>query len=127
SAESMQRGGHGAQRFDQPPSITTAVPETNADSSLARYNTRLATSSADPNRPVGCLARKARRAVSASPCDAILACKLGVSIVPGHTAFARMPREPKSAAIDFVKPMTAAFDIPYAKRFGAAMTLEATE
>src|SRR5690242_9437179 len=51
----------------------------------------------------------------------------GVSTVPGPIALQRMPFVTKSAAIDFVRPMTAAFDAPYTKRFGRPLTLEAIE
>lgn len=47
--------------------------------------------------------------------------------VPGQIALQRMPRVTKSAATDFVRPMTAAFDAPYTKRFGTPFTLDAAD
>ena len=53
--------------------------------------------------------------------------RLGVSMVPGHTALQRMPRLTKSMAMDLVSPITAALLAPYTKRLGMPLMLPATE
>ena len=53
--------------------------------------------------------------------------KLGVSTVPGKIALQRIPFVIKSAAIDFVRPMTAALEVEYAHRKGTPFRDEATE
>src|SRR5262245_36111743 len=51
----------------------------------------------------------------------------GVSTVPGHTALQRIPFPTKSAATDFVSPITAALDAEYAQRSATPFTDEATD
>src|SRR5262249_47668062 len=96
----------------QPPSTTWIAPVVYDDSSLARYTTSAAISSAVPSLPIGCRATNAARAFSGSPCAAILPRNDGVSTVPGHTALQRIPFPTKSAATAFVSPITAAFVAP---------------
>src|SRR6478672_7012348 len=60
-------------------------------------------------------------------CSAMRCCSEGESTVPGQIALQRMPRVTKSAATAFVSPMTAAFDAPYANRFGTPFTLDAAD
>ena len=50
-----------------------------------------------------------------------------VSTVPGQTALTLIPSSMKSAAIDLVIPMTAAFVVPYTNLLGTPLIEEATE
>ena len=60
-------------------------------------------------RPIGCSATSC----SSSPGTCVAASTIGVSTVPGHTAFTRTPRWPYSSAADFVSPSTPCFDDTY--------------
>ena len=78
--------------------------------------------------------RATKAAFTASTgCPLVLACASirsvseGDSTVPGQIALQRMPRVTKSAAIDLVSPITAAFEVAYTKRLGAAFTLLAMD
>src|SRR5204862_2872079 len=74
-----------------------------------------------------CLAMNARLAASRSPVAAMRPASDGESTVPGQIALQRTPLPTKSAATDFVNPMTAAFVAPYTQRFGIPLMLEAIE
>src|SRR5689334_6457799 len=70
---------------------------------------------------------KARRAASRSPVAAIRPASDGESTVPGQIALQRMPLPTKSAATDFVKPITAALLAPYTQRLGMPLMLDAID
>src|SRR2546429_7439196 len=84
-------------------------------------------SSTVPSRPMGWRAMKSLRACTGSGSALIRSCSEGVSTVPGQTALQRIPCRTKSAAIDLVRPITAALLEPEAKRLGRPRTEEATE
>src|SRR6266496_2550793 len=69
----------------------------------------------------------ALRASSGSSNAAIRSCNDGVSTVPGAIALQRMPLATKSAATALVRPITAAFDAPYAKRLGSPLIDDAID
>src|SRR5437879_13491711 len=57
----------------------------------------------------------------ASGSFANISATIGVSMVPGHTALMRIPREAYSSAALFVRPMTPCLDAWYVARPGIAI------
>src|ERR1700722_10864523 len=88
----------------KPPSTVTTCPVTYAARSLAKNRTTFATSSAVPKRPSAIRVFNISRAGSPS------ALVISVTMKPGATAFAVIPRDASSRATDFVNPMRPAFD-----------------
>src|SRR5258706_8793057 len=77
---------------------------------------------------MGCRSMKPRHTSSRlPPIAATRSARDGVLTVPGQIALQRTPCPTKSAAIDFVNPITAAFVTEYAKRLGTPLMLDATE
>jgi hypothetical protein len=105
----------------QPPSTATSAPVTKLAASEARNAITSATSSGRPIRPMGCASPKPAsisRPLSTTPS------RMSVSITPGSTALARMPRLPPSIASTRVICAIAPFDAAYATSISKATTDE---
>ena len=78
-------------RIFRPPSTDIDCPVTKLDDDEHRKAITLTTSPGEARRPIGCLAKEASRAANAFPESLNIFATMGVSIVPGQTAFTRIP------------------------------------
>ena len=96
---------------DTPPSTGKIAPVVQDESSVAKYNTALATSSAVPIRPRGCSAAVIFRcSLVFNQSDLVMS----VSITAAQTQFTRILFLAYSKAHDFVRSIIAAFAATYA-------------
>src|SRR6266851_2456605 len=89
-----------------PPSTKSSIPVTKLESSEARNNAALATSSGSPMRPIGIV--DTIRAIASAGCPSIA----GVSVGPGLITFERIWRSLRSEVQVRTKERRAAFVAP---------------
>src|ERR1700733_13041096 len=90
------------QTCARPPSTNSSTPVTKLESSDARYNAALATSSGSPMRPIGTV--ESIRAITSADCRLVS----GVLIGPGLKTFDRIWRSLRSAVQVRTKELIAA-------------------
>lgn len=95
-----------------PPSIVRIDPLTNEKAGVTKEPTTDAISAGFANRAIGTSLRRASTTSGDSWLN--ISSVIGVSTKPGHTAFDRIPRAPKSNAIDRIRPTTPCLATTYA-------------